>query len=256
MGVATIRDHAIPIRLWEYSETSQTACLFCRDQGLVRGLAKGAKREKSRFSGGMEMLTRGEIVAIVRPNVELANLTEWDLQHIYPAIRASLAAHHAALYMADLVYHAVTDHDPHALLFDRLDRELDALSGPGGVSAGLVRFQWTLLTETGYRPRLDEGLEGSRGPVAFDPQLGGFLGDADRASSGETWRVRPQTVGLLAALDRGEPLDSEVVDPQVADRAGRLLAAYLRHLLHRELPTRGLVYPDSGKGVKSAGNGD
>lgn len=256
MGVATIRDQAIPIRLWEYSETSQTACLFCRENGLIRGLAKGAKREKSRFSGGMELLTRGEIVAIVRPSVELANLIEWDLQRIYPAIRASLRAHYAGLYMADLVYHGVTDHDPHLALFDALDRELDALDSPGGVTPALLRFQWTLLTETGYRPRVDEGAARSRRVVVFDPEAGGFPGDRERAASGEVWRVRPQTVGLLAALDRGESLDFGAIDGVVAERAGGLLAAYLRYLLRRELPTRALVYPDTGKGVKSAGKGD
>ena len=40
-----------------------------------RGLAKGSKREKSNFSGGLEVLTHGEILAIIKPHTELANLT-------------------------------------------------------------------------------------------------------------------------------------------------------------------------------------
>ena len=41
-----IADTAICIRCWDFSETSQTVSLVTREHGVVRGLAKGAKREK------------------------------------------------------------------------------------------------------------------------------------------------------------------------------------------------------------------
>ena len=40
----TISDYAICIRRWDFSETSQTVSLFTRESGIIRGLAKGAKR--------------------------------------------------------------------------------------------------------------------------------------------------------------------------------------------------------------------
>ena len=243
----TITDQAIPIRLWDYSETSQTACLFARDSGVLRGLAKGSKREKSNFSGGFEVLTRGEVVAIVRPSADLANIIEWDLQHVYAGARASLATHHAALYMIDLIYHTVTDHDPHPALFDALDAQLDALSGGGGspVSPSLLRFQWSLLEETGYRPRLDEAPDRPRGPLAFDPARATLVPDPGPDSDAPVWRVRPGTVAVLKGLERGgTPGEGDGGgEGEAVDRAGRLLSEYLRHLLSRDLPTRALVYP-------------
>ncbi len=259
----TIRDQAIPIRLWDYSETSQTACLFCREHGLLRGLAKGSKREKSAFSGGLEMLTRGEIVAIVRPSADLANLIEWDLQRIYPGLRASLASHHAAMYMADLLYHAVTDQDPHPALFAALDTALESLSDDPGSRPGalhaLARFQWSLITEIGYRPRLDEAPETPDAPLAFDPARGALVADPGPHSGAPVWRVRASTIALLQALERGAP--TTPAERNSVERAGRLLSEYLRHVLDRELPTRALVYPAAGGGrsgamPKSAGEGD
>ncbi|MCH7601829.1 MAG: recombination protein O N-terminal domain-containing protein, partial [Planctomycetes bacterium] len=36
--------YAICIRRWDFSETSQTVSLFTSEAGIIRGLAKGAKR--------------------------------------------------------------------------------------------------------------------------------------------------------------------------------------------------------------------
>jgi len=247
--VPALRDHAVVIRLWDYSETSQTACLFCRDHGMLRALAKGSKREKSPFSGGLELLTRGEVVFITKRTSDLATLTEWDLQEVYWSIRKRLDAHRAGLYVADLVYHALTDQDPHPELFDALVEALDLLQTPEGVGPALLRFQWALLSETGYRPRLDaDAATGRPLPAArsygFSPDRGGIVPDPGarggaRSNGAGPWRVRAETVRLLRALDEQQTPGSGGLN---TERANRLLAAYLRHVLRRELPTRRMLF--------------
>jgi recombinational DNA repair protein (RecF pathway) len=44
LGVPPIIDQAIVVRLWDFSETSQTVSLFLREHGMLRGLAKGSRR--------------------------------------------------------------------------------------------------------------------------------------------------------------------------------------------------------------------
>ena len=123
----TISDYAICIRRWDFSETSQTVSLFTRESGIIRGLAKGAKREKGKFSGGFDLLTLGQVVAIVKPGRDLATLTEWDLQETNRHLRANLKVNKTALYIADLIHHMLTDHDPHQALFDQLRGTLDQM---------------------------------------------------------------------------------------------------------------------------------
>jgi len=122
--MATTLDEGICIRHWDFSETSQTVSLFGRSLGVVRGLAKGARRERGAFDGGIDLLSRGEFGAIIRPGKELATLTEWDLLEVYPRLRTDLAANRAAFYMADLVGRMLAAEDPHPALFDRM---VDAL---------------------------------------------------------------------------------------------------------------------------------
>ena len=251
-------DQAIVVRTWEFSETSQTACLFCREHGVLRVLAKGARRDKAPFSGGLEALTRGEAMVIAKRADALSTLTEWDLRHVYWRPRQTLSAHRAGLYLADLVYHAVTDHDPHPELFDALDRALDDLGAGLPGDPALLVFQWRLLVETGYAPRLDADA-GSGRPLpdapsyGFSPESGGVVPDpegprsgAEPAAplSGPIWRVRAATVLALRELETSgaPPQDpSDEPDPTL-ERASRLLDAYLAFVLRKDPPTRALVF--------------
>jgi len=242
-GVATIRDEAICVRLWDWSETSQTVSLFTREHGMLRGLAKGAKREHSPYSGGFELLTRGEIVAIVKKEGQLATLTAWDLVEPYRALRGTLAGFYSGCAAADIVHHAVTDHDPHPALYDAMVEALGRIElNPGGAMLGLV---WSTLCETGYRPSLDlsRGDAGAAGGVGgaepetfgFSPRLGGLVGDPAFGGGGEgpVWRVRGETVAVLRGMDRGAGVAGSAAS---VSRALRLLLAYLSEILGREPP--------------------
>lgn len=238
----TILDTAICIRRWDFSETSQTVSLFTREHGVIRGLAKGSKRSQGAFSGGIDVLTRGQIGAIIKPGRELATLTSWSLDELYRHLRADLQANRAALYMADVVNHMVIDHDPHPALFRALENGLIGLNVRGNEALVLVRFQLALLTETGYRPQLERDartghpLPRGDAALAFDPQAGGVVAAGGDRSP---WRVRHETIELLrrqaAIVDQVAPSESLPHESEAAlGRANRLLAAYLRELIGEE----------------------
>ncbi|MEM9084116.1 MAG: DNA repair protein RecO, partial [Planctomycetota bacterium] len=153
-GVPSLTDQAIVLRVWDFSETSQTVALLTQNHGVIRGLAKGARREKSMFSGGFEPTTAGELVAIIKPSVELATLTEWSLAVVHHHLRANLRAQYAALYCVDLVFRLFESADPHPNLYAALERVLESLASHS-VDAELTRFLWCLLSEAGYSPRID-----------------------------------------------------------------------------------------------------
>jgi hypothetical protein len=240
----TIHDESICIRHWDWSETSQTVSLFTREHGVIRGLAKGSKREKSPFSGGVELLTRGEVVAIIRSSGAMATVTEWDLLDAYPGVRRSLRAFYVGSYLIDLVHHAVTDADPHPGLFGCLVEVLEILSERP--EEALLCGQWGVLAETGYAPDLGATPEksGAEG-VCFLPREGVFRPADGNGGQHVGWRVRSETVGLLGCLARGERLPS-ATDSVTVERAGRLLGSYIRYVLGRELPSALSVFGADG----------
>ncbi|MHC5024740.1 MAG: DNA repair protein RecO [Planctomycetota bacterium] len=242
--IPPIADEAVCIRHWDFSETSQTVSLFTREHGIVRGLAKGAKREKGAFSGGIDVLTRGQVVAILKSGPQLATLTEWRLEDSFRHVRQGLAANRAALYMADLVHHMLTDQDPHQALYDAFVPALGDLADASRIDRALLELQWAVLKETGYQPQLDRdastgGPLPDGGTLAFSPRAGGVVADTGEA---DRWRVRRETVELLRAVAAGSwPED---VDDAAAGRANRLLAAYARELIGSEVPTLRWAFPD------------
>ena len=233
----TITDDAIALRHWEYSETSQTVALFMRTHGMLRAMAKGAKREKASFSGGIEVLTRGRAVAIVKQTTDLATLTSWDLLTVYWRARSDLSAHRAGLYLVDLVYHAITDHDPHPGLYDALVDALEGIERGDELFELLARFQWALLLEVGTRPELALDVLGDSARAYFLPEHGRL----SLTRTPGSWPVRGSTVRFIAALDAGEVIEpSDRADHP--KRAGRFLAEYLVVVLGRDLATRRAIF--------------
>lgn len=273
----TLSDIAIVLRQWDFSETSQTVRLLTREHGPLRGLGKGARRERGMFSGGFEVCTRGQLVAIVKPGRDLATLTEWRLLEVFPGVRRRLPANRVALLAADLVAHLLDDGDPHPEVFDDFVGLLRGLERPGQEGAGLLRFQWRLLTATGYAPRLDldavtgHELDEDAAVLAFRPDAGGFTSDEAGVAAPGAWRLRRSTLetvrGAARDLEAGrvdhdhqgpvpvdDPFDrddsSNRRDPHhphhppepstrhdPTGRANRLLATYVRHVVGREIPT-------------------
>jgi DNA repair protein RecO len=227
-------DVAICIRAWDWSETSQTVLLFSREYGLIRGVAKGAKREKSRFSGGFEAPSRGHIQFSSKPAEGLTLLTAWDLMQSYYAMRCSLRSFHSGMAMVDLVQHALDVSDPHAAIFDALESALSRLGDAQAETWGLLRLIWTILDDTGHRPELEVDV-GTGEPLAdntkvygFSSRLGGLVADQPDVTTdrdgGAVWRVRAGTVALLrqiAAKGSAEEANREAVA-----RATRLLTQY------------------------------
>ncbi|MAD20221.1 MAG: DNA repair protein RecO [Planctomycetaceae bacterium] len=234
----TIRDEAVCVRHWDFSETSQTVSLFLRDHGLVRGLAKGARRERGSFSGGFDLFTRGEIVLISKPGRELATLTEWTLLETFPILRRDAEANRCGWYLADLIGRFLHQPEPHPATWMATVAALRELDDGTPVARVLLSFQWRMLCDLGYRPRLElEGLPGET--VAFSAESGGVVEDSGTA---DRWRVRRTTIELLASVDRAEGLVPETSDADSVGRATRLLATWIRELLGTETVPMRLLF--------------
>ncbi|MDP7008212.1 MAG: DNA repair protein RecO [Phycisphaerales bacterium] len=224
-----LSDTAICLRCWDYSETSQTVSLLTREYGIIRGLAKGSKRDTGAFSGGFDPATRGNVVARTKPNSDLALLTEWKLEQVWWQVRNDLQVNKAAIYAIDLVGRLITDHDPHTQVFDALCLTLDRVDDGHDIQWPLLQFQWALLVETGYKPILVNSECDGENILAFSSTTGGVVpdtGEVDRV------RVRRETIDLLQMLSHDQTL--QPVDPDSMLRANRLLAHYLRDLIGKE----------------------
>ncbi len=238
-------DQAVCLRHWDWSETSQTVSILTRSHGVVRGLAKGSKREKSPFSGGLEIATRGEVVLIPKAGT-LATITAWDLQELFPGVRRSTAAFFAAMHILDLAHHFVQEGDPHPIVFETLCGSLRELAQRNDL-APVLAMQWTCLVEAGLQPMLDRSastgaaLE-SAASYGLSPSLGGVVPDLGTPAAPGVLRVRGETIALLRRLEPGTQLPADAIDAGTIDRAARLMSVYIHHALGRAMTSADALF--------------
>lgn len=272
-------DTGLILRLYDWSETSQIVVALTKGHGLVRAVAKGSRRPTAKFSGGIELMTVGQLGLIAKPEQELAQCTEWDLTDPVWHLRTSLAAFYGSMLMADVLMAVVIDRDPHPALFEASLRALAALRDANSADAAVVTLVWLALCEGGYQPEVGATVRGEalpqteKGLLVFDPALGGVVGAAtpehlasaaQAQRSGEParlWPVRMATLEALGTLDarvqsagRGAGTDgpSRTFDLGWADglttedvrRCGRLLISHLEYQVGRPLPAREGFYPE------------
>ena len=248
------KDQAVCIREIDWSETSQVVALLTESHGVVRGLAKGSKRTSAgavaRFSGGIEVLTLGQVVGTTRPSSDLAQLTEWDLQDDFHHLRTSFDAQMLGFYAADITAALVGEGDAHPRLLAALTCMLAGLAEPASRDAALLCYQCRLVTDCGYQPDLQRDVHEDkplpdRATYGFDARAGGFT--ARRVANGSAtnvfgpWKVRRETLTILREVDAAGRVDATSA---VTTRANRLLCVYIRAILDRQLPTMRYVLGD------------
>lgn len=251
------RDRAICLRRLDYSETSQILSIFTRAHGVLRVIAKGAKRATKaghgKFDGGLDLLDVGEAVFIHSPEKEMSALTEWTLVDGHLKLRESLRGMYLAQFAAELVGMLLEEQDAHQDVFDDLEALLPRLGGERLEEALLV-FELRFLHAAGLLPEFGRcvfcgGEIATSGWGYFSPSGGGAACEDCEASgvavdrmavdarllrlcAGLCGTILPKNYGAerLAFGDLRPPrLTRGQTDP-----INRMLIEHIKHATHRE----------------------
>ena len=142
---------ALILRSYKLGEADRIVVFLTDDRGKRRGVAKGARRPKSRFSGGLEPLTRVRVAYFERERLDLVRL-----RYIEPVCSPLARSNGEALayvgYFAELIDEWAPEADPADALF-RLGASV-VESIVAGVPVGrLARyFEYWLLRLQGVYP--------------------------------------------------------------------------------------------------------
>ncbi len=201
-----VRSHALVLRSVDVFETSRVLTLFTRELGKVSALAKGARRLRSPFASGLDLLSVCDIVLLHKASDALDLLTEAVLVERHDPFRRDLAALYAGYYVAELIHDLTDHHDPHPRLFDAAMVTLRHLGDPLMRARRVLRFELACLRELGHMPALeacvhcgevvDTGVEA----VAFGLATGGVLCTACKPGQPHVATLSGRTIAALRAL--------------------------------------------------------
>lgn len=142
---------ALILRTYKLGEVDRIVVFLTRDRGKKRGVAKGARRTRSRFAAGLEPLTRSEVAYFEKERRELVSLNYADPMRSPLAVGNPDAFAYVG-YFAELIDEWAPDSDPNERLFRLGASMVDALAA--GVPIGpLARyFEYWLLRLQGVYP--------------------------------------------------------------------------------------------------------
>ena len=252
------RTRAICLRTADYSETSQVVHFLTRAHGVVRLLAKGAKRPKSKSGGAIDLLSEGELVFIPSGGEALGKLIEFSESTSHGKLRTETGRLYTALYMLELIPAMLGEGDPHPEVYDLLHGALERLADADApVAAVLGYFQWRVLRCVGLLGDLESCTECGRtiipakapprGPVYFSSAGGGLICRQCELSTVEKFRVDPAGLAGLIVLQTAQKRKELGERPSLSDaQAGsvnRLLSYHITQQLGKQLKLTAYAIP-------------
>lgn len=148
-----IESDCIILKSYGLSEADRIVVFFTRDHGLVRGVAKGAKRLKSKFGSSIEPFSESTISYFQKDSVELVSIQSADLQRASFDIASRPEFLQRFAYLSELLIIFSQPHDPNETLYRMVRSCIETASDPeASLEAIGVYFEAWMLRLSGFMP--------------------------------------------------------------------------------------------------------
>src|SRR5438093_19865 len=127
--MALLRSEGIVLKTHALGDTSRIVVVYTRDMGMLRFVAKGARKTPGRFGFALEPLSRSRFVFYHKSDRDLQLLSQADTLDPTGSRLTELSRLAHAQAATELVDRLVWGEEPHAELFDLLAHALEAARG-------------------------------------------------------------------------------------------------------------------------------
>jgi DNA repair protein RecO (recombination protein O) len=236
-----VRTDAIVLRSYNLAEADRIVLCFTRSAGLIRGVAKGARRMKSRFGAGLEPFTVVQLEFREKENRELVTITGVEIIKSHFDLAADVECSEALGYMAELVNEFAPPHEANEKLFRMVAACLDALAAAPQTSKIVLRyFEIWILRLAGSFPDVSScAVCGSpllaTQPVYLDFESAVRCGNC---ASGVGARLLPAVLQVLINSHRLSPSDFAGAYQSTFNEADAEVGEFTHRLIVRALERR------------------
>ncbi len=149
---------ALILRTYKLGEADRIVVFLTRDRGKKRGVAKGARRPRSRYAGALESLTRAGVAYYERELRDLVRINYVETQRSPLAVVARSGDDASALGHAEYFAELIDEWAPEGHADERLYRlgssVIDALADGVPIEPLARYFEFWLLRLQGVYPQL------------------------------------------------------------------------------------------------------
>jgi DNA repair protein RecO (recombination protein O) len=149
-----IETESLILKTYDLADADKIVLLLTREHGIVRGVAKGAKRLKSRFGSALEPFSVVRATYFQKEVLELVSIQKLDLIDSYFSIASDPGFLQKFSYLTDILIGSLPPHDPSETLYRMTRACLGAAADiPHKLAAIGLYFEIWLLKLTGYLPQ-------------------------------------------------------------------------------------------------------
>jgi DNA repair protein RecO (recombination protein O) len=149
-----VETESLVLKTYDLAEADRIVLLFSRDHGVVRGVAKGAKRLKSRFGSGLEPFSVVRVTFFQKEVLELVSIQNVELIESYFSSASDPRFLEKFAYLVEILVGIVPPHDPNEVLYRMIRACVQAAAeSHGRLDAVALYFEIWLLKLTGYLPQ-------------------------------------------------------------------------------------------------------
>jgi len=149
-----ISSEAVILRSYPIKETDKIVVAYTRQYGKVRGVAKGSRRIRSRFSGRLEPLSWVELVAYEKESQELVRIDKVELLKGFGLTFQDYQAYLRSCYLVELLVETIPDREVNETLFRLILHVLPELGDSKKSEMATLYFQIWHLKLAGLLPDL------------------------------------------------------------------------------------------------------
>ena len=144
---------SLVLKSYNLAEADRIVLFFTREHGLVRGVAKGARRLKSRFGSSLEPFSTVQLTYFQKEDRELVSIQNIELLSSSFERASSPSYLQTFSYVADLLSSFVPPHDPNETLYRMVKACVGAVAtSPDELAAVRLYFEVWLLRLGGFLP--------------------------------------------------------------------------------------------------------
>lgn len=242
----SFRASAVVLRHTDWGEADRLLTLYTRDQGIVRALAKGARKVTSRKAGHLQPFTH--ITVQLAKGRDLLIVTQVETVNAFLPLHDDLVKTGYAAYVVELLLRfSYEEEGADPSIFRLLVDTLDRIEKEEDAWMATRYYEVRLLDAVGFRPQLFECVNCGREIMAEDQFFSFTSGGVICPRCGEgipnLTKISLEALKYLRHFQRSSYKEASRArpGPDVQKEAEMLMQGYFTHLLERTLNTPGFI---------------
>ena len=148
-----VETDSVVIKSYNLAEADKIVVLLTKEHGMIRGVAKGAKRLKSKFGSGLEPFSLVNVEYFEKETSDLVTIQKIDLLQSNFAAASNPDFLQKFSYLGEILITFSPPHDPNETLYRMVKACVEtAANDPESLPSVGVYFEIWLLRLSGYLP--------------------------------------------------------------------------------------------------------